>query len=280
MSQIQVKCSLVLTFIFGFSILLLAENVFALPAYERLYRKKYGYKVSCYVCHSQGGGSALGGYGKDFKRNGLRSSTFGKIENKDSDRDGFKNSAEILAKSNPGDRRSTPDNPGDWMERMEEEFIPREQLVMLYPQATKFSIIEGTLNAKQIKFIESSLSRKLAEMETVPTLYFAFTGKGREAKRIGLAMFGSPPGKNGRMSIGIGIALNGKINKLVVYKSKEDKKVFQGEFLSQFEGKDLKSSFKLEQGVVPVEGEEKISAGFSDRIKLALLTMYQVFARR
>lgn len=267
-------------FVFSTTFILLAEGVFALPVYERLYRKKYGYKVSCYVCHSQGGGSAPGAYGKEFKRNGLRFSTYGKIEDKDSDKDGFKNLAEILAKSNPGDRRSTPENPGDWMERIEEEFIPREQLVMLYPEATKFSIVEGTLNAKQIKFIESSLSRKLIETETVPTLYFAFTGKGKEAKRIGLAMFGSPPGKKGRMFIGIGIALNGAVNKLVIYKSKEDKKIFQGNFLSQFEGKNLKSSFELGQGVVPIEGEEKISAGFSDRIKLALLIMYQVFARR
>lgn len=280
MSNTQMKRSIILTFVFSLSTMLLAETVFALPAYERLYRKRYGYKVSCYVCHSQGGGSALGGYGKEFKRNGLNFTAFKKIEDKDSDKDGFKNLAEISAKSNPGNKSSTPDNPGDWMEQMEAAFIPREQLVMLYPNATKFSIIEGTLNAKQIKFIESSLGRKLVEAETVPTLYFAFTGKGKNAKRIGLAMFGSPPGKSGRMSIGIGIALNGKINKLVIYKSKEDQKVFQGTFLSQFEGKNLKSSFKLGEGLVPVTGEEELSVSFGDRVKLALLTMYQVFARR
>ena len=280
MKNIQMKKSIILTFIFSLSMMLLVETVFALPAYERLYRKKYGYKVSCYVCHANGGGSAPGGYGKDFKRNGLSFKSFKKIEDKDSDKDGFKNLAEILAKSNPGDKNSTPENPGDWMEKMEAEFIPREQLVEIYPQATKFSIVEGTLNAKQVQFIESSLGRKLSEAETVPTLYFAYTGKGKAVKRIGLAMFGTPPGKTGKMSIGIGIALNGKINKIIVYKSKEDQKIFKGKFLSQFNGKNLKSSFKMGQGVFPIEGETKISVAFSDRVKLALLTMYQVFARR
>lgn len=261
-------------------LVLLPEEVLALPAYERLYRKKYRYKVSCYVCHSQGGGSAPGSYGKDFKRRGMNFLSYGKLEDLDSDKDGFKNLAEILAKSNPGDAKSTPENPGDWLERIEESFIPRKQLIQFYPKASYFTILEGSLNEKQIRAIESALGRKLAEQETVPTFYFAFTGKKENAKRIGLAMFGSPPGKKGRMSVGIGIALNGSVNKLVIYKGKEDKKIFQVDFLAQFEGKTLKDSFKIEGGIKPIAEEIELSAQFGDGVKLSLLTMFQVFARR
>lgn len=260
--------------------LIFPEEGLALPAYKRLFQKKYNYEMSCYLCHSQGGGSALGRYGKDFKRRGMTFMSFGKLEDMDSDKDGSKNLAEILARSNPGDKVSTPENPGDWLERIEESFIPREQLVQIYPDASSFSIIEGSLNDKQIQGIETSLGRKLVDAETVPTFYFAFAGSKKDARRIGLAMFVTPVGKDGLMSVGVGIGLNGTVQNLIIYKSKEDQNIFQGQFLSQFEGKAMKDAFKVGQDVSPVPGEEKLSATFSESVKLSLLTMYQVFAKR
>lgn len=280
MKNFQWKLCLTFSFIVFVLFLVVAREVLTLPSFERLFRRKYKYKASCSLCHSQGGGSALGPYGKDFKRRGMSFLSFGKLEDLDSDKDGFKNLAEIVAKSNPGDAKSTPDTPGDWLERIEEEFIPREQLVEIYPKARSFSIIEGALNDKQIRAIESQLGRTLTDQEAVPTFYFAFVGKGKDAKRIGLAMFASPPGKKGRMSIGIGISLKGSVNKIIIYKGKEDKKVFHSEFLTQFEGKNLKDPLKIGQDIKAVSDEEDLSVRFSESVKCALLTMYQVFSRR
>lgn len=279
MKNYQGKDCLIFSLILYSFFVILPEEALALPVYERLFRKKYKYRVSCYICHSQGGGSAPNSYGKGFKRRGMNFSSFGKMEDIDSDKDGFKNLVEILVKSNPGSFGSTPENPGDWLRQIEESFIPREQLLQIYPEASYFTTLEGALNEKQIRDIESTLGRKLSEQETIPTFYFAFTGTKKDAKRIGLAMFASPPGKKGRMYVGIGIALNGSVNKLVIYKNKEDQKVFRADFLSQFEAKTLKDSFAIKKGIKPVAGEEELSAQFSESVRLSLLTMFQVFAR-
>lgn len=96
----------------------------AIPAYARIYKQEAGYLPSCNACHQDGGGSKLDGYGEAFKAAGKNAAGFSKIANNDSDGDGVSNSAEMLAKSNPGDKKSTPKLPGDWLDIA--SLIPRE----------------------------------------------------------------------------------------------------------------------------------------------------------
>lgn len=255
-------------------------DVHALPAYSRLFHAKYGYKVSCYLCHQTGGGSAINDYGKDFKRTGFGFSAYAKIEKRDSDNDNFENIAEIIAKANPGDPRSVPKVQGDWLERIEESFIPKDQLAKLFPEASFYTLLEGTLNDEQVAKIEALLGRSLGAEEKVPTFYFAFTGAKEQPQRIGLGFFASPKGLEGPMMLGIGISLKGEVTKLVIYKSDNDKKTFNEVFLEQFRGKTQLDSFKAGEGFMPIVERPDISQDIAESIKLSLFIMYQVFARR
>lgn len=265
----------ILIIIFSYDI-----KVKALPAHKRLFERRYGYMVSCNLCHTHGGGSAINPFGKDFKRSGLGLYAFTKIEDRDSDKDGIKNIAEIKNRSNPGDPESRPDRPGSWLKDIEASFIPREQLLKLFPKASYFTILEGALKQQQIKAIESRVERALTDEEKVPTFYFAFSGAKDSPRRIGLAMFVSPIGMDGKMMVGIGITLKGRIAKVIIYKGKKDVKTFDEAFLSQFVGKGASDIFKVGEDILPVADEKEISQNIATSLKIALLTMYQVFAKR
>ena len=83
----------------------------ALPAFYKMFRAKYGWAGGCNVCHSsKKGGDSPNPYGRAFLHNGMNPSTFLRIAEEDSDKDGFSNLAEIIARSYPGDAASTPEN--------------------------------------------------------------------------------------------------------------------------------------------------------------------------
>ena len=74
-----------------------------------MFRAKYQWAGGCNVCHfSKKGGDTQNPYGKTFLHNGMNATTFTRIETEDSDKDGFSNITEILARSYPGDAESTP----------------------------------------------------------------------------------------------------------------------------------------------------------------------------
>ncbi|PQA43374.1 hypothetical protein [Amnimonas aquatica] len=96
----------------------------AMPLLAREYKQEYGYMPSCNACHSDGGGSTLNAYGKAFKAAGKNAGAFARIANLDSDGDGASNGSEAAARANPGDPRSTPAKPGEWLDIA--SLIPRE----------------------------------------------------------------------------------------------------------------------------------------------------------
>ncbi|MCI0527920.1 MAG: hypothetical protein L0Y56_10835, partial [Nitrospira sp.] len=135
----------------------------ALPSYRRLFTAKYQFKVTCELCHEKEGGSSSSDYGKDFLRAGANFMAFTKVEKKDSDHDSFTNLAEIQARSNPTDSRSTPDQPGDWLADADKLPIPTKELKKLFPEADAFSAIEGSLSQEQINLITEKIGGSMAE---------------------------------------------------------------------------------------------------------------------
>lgn len=94
-----------------FCLTVIVEHSYALPAFYKMFRLKYEWAGGCNVCHySKKGGDSPNPYGRAFLHNGMNISTFIRIAEADSDKDGFSNVAEILARSYPGDAASTPDN--------------------------------------------------------------------------------------------------------------------------------------------------------------------------
>ncbi len=96
----------------------------AMPAYAHLYKQQYGYMPSCNACHTEGGGTPLNSFGKAFKDNGKTAAALVKIATADSDGDGIANATEAQAKANPGDKASTPNKAGTWLDLS--SLIPKE----------------------------------------------------------------------------------------------------------------------------------------------------------
>ena len=87
------------------------QSAYALPAFYKMFKSKYQWAGGCNVCHfSKKGGDSPNPYGRAFLHNGMNLSTFTRIEKTDSDKDGFSNIAELIARSYPGDAASTPEN--------------------------------------------------------------------------------------------------------------------------------------------------------------------------
>lgn len=129
------------------TLLILQSTAQATPAFARLYKQQYGYMPSCNACHTDGGGSPIGSFGKAFKADGKNLATFAKIAAADSDGDGVANAIEAQAKANPGDKASTPTQPGSWLELS--GLIPKEVQV-LFPGVLTWLPKDATLSAADI----------------------------------------------------------------------------------------------------------------------------------
>ena len=256
------------------------ELSWALPAHKRLWERKYGYSVSCMLCHSKGGGSQLNSYGEDFQRFGMTPAAFGVIEKRDSTKNGFTNIEKIRAKANPGDPQSTPSKPSDWLSRIEESMMPLEELKKIFPEANKFSLLEGTLFPEQIKDVESGLSDKLSEADTVPTFYFAVKNQNEKLVRIGVAIFSTSIKNPEKLIVGIGVDLSGKITNVVLIKNKFSERLNDNKFLSQFKGMNLESVLQIKKDIKPATPDLIMESGFvAEATKKSLLTIAAVFSK-
>jgi len=191
----------------------------ALPAYARLYQGKYGYRVPCELCHTSGGGSAINDYGRDFLRAGANLPAFGKVETKDSDDDGSNNLAEITAKANPGDPRSTPAKLGDWLANAGQANVPTADLKKLFPSADSFAALEGTLKPAQVEAIEKTIGAKLLDEDRLPTFYFAIKG----GKRYALAQYVSIRAEPGLVTIAVAMDTTGIVSGVKILKNPASK---------------------------------------------------------
>lgn len=255
-----------------------SEFSWALPAHKRLWERKYGYSTSCMLCHSKGGGSQLGPYGEDFQRFGMTPRAFLDIEKRDSDKDGFTNIDEIRAKANPGDPLSTPTKPTDWLSRIEESIMPLDELKKIFPEAKKFSLLEGTLFPEQIKDVESGMNEKLSEADTVPTFYFAVKNQNEKLVRIGVAVFTTSFKNPDKLIVGIGVDLSGKITNVVLIKNKFSQSLNDNKFLSQFKGKSLESALQIKKDIEPATPDLIMESGLvAEAAKKSLLTIAAVF---
>ena len=108
----------------GLGLIICANLAHATPSFARGYKTQFGYSPSCNACHTDGGGTQVNPFGKAFKDAGKNDAAYAKIAAQDSDGDGAANVTEAQAKANPGDKKSTPTNPGAWLDLA--EMIPRE----------------------------------------------------------------------------------------------------------------------------------------------------------
>jgi hypothetical protein len=136
------------------------------PAFARLYKQQYGYTPSCNACHKDGGGTPVNTYGQQYKDAGMTLAAFGAIAELDGDGDGIANEAESLAKSNPGDAKSTPDSKGSWLDTA--SLIPRE-VQAAFPGVRAYLPRDAVLSATDIERAAAMGARLTREDEN--TIY-------------------------------------------------------------------------------------------------------------
>jgi hypothetical protein len=219
----------------GCLLFLVVSSVWALPSSKRLFQSNYGYKVSCNLCHTDGGGSRRNEYGLAFYRSGFNLAAFKKIEKKDSDQDGVSNVDELIAKSNPGDAKSTPTKPGDWLKDADKINIPRKHLLKIFPNAEQFAGVEGELSDAQKKTVEGKLKRALSPEEKVPTDYFSIQKK----KRVGVAQMFEVKSGDEKAIVGMGVDTQGVLTDIVIIHGHKSKPLI--EYLKRLKGKNLKT---------------------------------------
>ena len=239
----------------------------ALPSSARLFQQKYGYRVSCMLCHTNGGGSAPNEYGKAFLRSGANVAAFARLEDQDSDGDGIKNLVEILAKSNPGDKSSTPTSPGDWLVNAGGVQIPQKELEKLFPGYTKFSALEGQLKAEQVEFLKSKLGYEPSDDDKVPTFYFAEKDGKRQA--VGQLISEQSPTKK-TLTTGVAVSTSGKVTNVLVLGGSVGKEVAEDKPL--LEGYKDKNMTNL-----PPEPKEEAPKMVQSSVKRSLSLMQAVF---
>jgi hypothetical protein len=260
------------------TVLISTVDAEALPAYRRLWERKYNYSMSCALCHSKGGGSELGAYGHDFQRFGMTPGAFRSIESRDSDGDGSTNLQEIQAKSNPGSSQSLPTNPTDWLEHIESAALPIEQLQVLFPGVKDFSALEGTLLESQAAAIEPELGAELSDEDTVPTFYFAVERLEGKLTRTGVSLFVTPTGASGKLIVAVAVDLTGAVKQVLLVKNDIHKGLANSEFLAQFVGKKVDDPLEVGSDIEAADGIVEASKTLALSVRKALLIVRAVFS--
>lgn len=116
------------------------------PANARAFKGQFAYLPGCNACHQDGGGSPLNAYGKQFQEAGASLASFAKIADADADGDGASNAEEAQARANPGDAKSTPQQPGAWLDLG--NLIPRE-VQQAFPQVRQYKPIDAILTDRE-----------------------------------------------------------------------------------------------------------------------------------
>jgi hypothetical protein len=257
------------------SLLAGAANAWAYPVDRRLFQAQYGKAVRCELCHSNGGGTERNGFGKAWQKAGETLEAFKAIEAVDSDGDGVKNLDEIKKGSNPGDARSTPDNPGSRWTRGEQIPIPSDQLVMTFGPTDEIQAAEPSLTPEQGRAVEQALGRPLAQDERFPTLYFAV----KEGKRVAVGVFAYPKVGSQRYTILMSIEPSGNLKKVVMFRAGQDSPGLYQPYLGCLAGKSRTSLSGANGGCPEPAGRKAEIKAMTGAVRAALWTVATLFQK-
>jgi hypothetical protein len=257
------------------SVLAVSGAARAYPVDRRLFQAQYGKAVRCELCHSNGGGTERNGFGKAWQKAGENLEAFKAIEGADSDGDGVKNLDEIKKGSNPGDARSTPDNPGSRWTRGEQIPIPSDQLVMTFGPTDEIQATEPTVSPEQARAVEQAIGRPLAQDERFPTLYFAV----KDGKRVAVGAFAYPKVGSHRFTILMSIEPSGNLKKVVMFRAGQDSPGMYQPFLGCLAGKSRSNITSAGAGCPEPAGRKAEIKAMTGAVRAALWTVATLFSK-
>lgn len=149
----------------------------------------------------------------------------------------------------------------------------------LLPGADKYSVKDETLTADQVKAVKGQLGDKWylyppaagsKEATENPAIEFHFAVKA--GKETGVVLFETQPGKHGPVKFAVALDLTGKVTGVAVtaMAEKRGKPIATKRFLSQFNGKTLKSPITVGKDIDAVSGATISSRASAFAVKKAI----------
>ena len=154
---------------------------------------------------------------------------------------------------------------------------PGQKLAAIFPKAKKFVQRSAVLTPEKISAIEKELGTKLRAEDLKPIFYIPLNDK---KKPIGLVLFSDIKGPRGVIEGAVGLDMKGKVVKVEIYEHKETDVIAGEKFLKQFIGMGIDDTFKVGEGVEPIDGHEAASSAVALIPKKTLVMSYALFLKR
>ena len=155
--------------------------------------------------------------------------------------------------------------------------FPAQRLAAIFPEAKKFVQKSAVLAPDKIAAIEKELGTKLGSEGMKPIFYIPINDKD---KPVGLVLFADVKGPLGVIDGAVGLNMQGKIVKVVVYDHKETGAIAEEAFLKQFVGMGIEDTFKVGEDVEAVSGHEAASGAVALLPKKTLVMSYALFLKQ
>ncbi len=260
----------------------------ALPAFQHLYESRAGYAPNCTLCHKPGA-RRLTPYAREFLRLGRDADAVNALEVMDPDRDGFPSKIEREARSNPGDPRSTPDHPGDWLSVPPALPDLSPAFHKIFGPGVVYEAVEGRLSSAQVEKAERFLDKKLRDEDLSPTLFLVRKAAGGGASEVpissgqsaspgsasgerplagyaGYAYFGD---KEGLTVFLVGVNMDFVLEGVWPLRLRGDQRLANRDYVEQFRGR----THTTLQGVSPPKGAEEENARLLAAVRRSLKLM-------
>ena len=269
-----------LTFSVGL-LLLWGAEARAYPHHRRMAKSVYGKNVPCALCHGRGGSTQRNPYGEAWSEAGGDLDAFERLHKQDSDADGFSNLAEIKADSGPGQARSTPKDPGRYAKLAQRVPVPIRQLELVMGRVDRIDAAEPELDAARVRELRRAFGGKLTKSERYPTLYFGV----EDGQRTSVAMFSEFSSGGAAYSLLVGIGLDGKIDKVIMFEAGQDTGALYQPYLACLAGASRDDIPK--RGVVscPAASEGKLARrsqalrDISGAVRKAMTLVWTLFSK-
>jgi hypothetical protein len=147
-----------------------AAPALSVPSFNNLFDKHAGYPASCALCHQPQDWRATP-YSREFLRLNRGFAALKALDLMDPDDDGVPSRDEIESRSNPGDARSTPDHPGDWLSHSLRTPPPRRFLAPVFGPLVEYEVVEKRLKDDQVSRIEEEIGQSLRDEDRFPTVF-------------------------------------------------------------------------------------------------------------
>lgn len=155
--------------------------------------------------------------------------------------------------------------------------IPKKTPSLFFPNAQNFVLKNPTLPADKVSSIESALGTKLKPSDLTPTFHIATNSN---KKPLGTVIFLDVDSPLGELKGGIGLNMQGKVERVEILESADVTGITDREFLDQFTGMGIENAFQVGEDVKPLSGQENVSKSVALLPRKALLMTYALFAKK